>query len=150
MSGLAIRTRLTLVFAGMTVVVLGVAVIALVLGFRSELWRSVDEGLARASVPRLRMDPLDGRDVDDRLGRCVRSVVESRTGILASSPGLGDGPLPLPPSDRLVRAARFFEADVTLGGDRYRPACTRPAVQDGSMLVVGVKTWKINATRSPA
>ena len=35
MRGLAIRTRLTLVFAGMTVVVLVIGAVALVLGFRS-------------------------------------------------------------------------------------------------------------------
>ena len=88
MRGLAIRTRLTLVFTGMTVVVLGIAAIALLLGFRSELWRSVDEGLLeRASA--LAADPLDAvtamADSDD-----VFAQVSRGTEILSASPGLGN------------------------------------------------------------
>ena len=43
---LPIRTRLTFFFAGLSAVVLGAAAVALLLRFRSELERTVDEGLA--------------------------------------------------------------------------------------------------------
>ena len=42
---LPIRTRLTLVFVGLTLVVLAAAAAALLIGFRAELRRTVDEGL---------------------------------------------------------------------------------------------------------
>ena len=53
---LPIRTRLTLVFAGVTLVVLAAAAAALLLGFRAELSRTVDEGL-RALTFSMRDDP---------------------------------------------------------------------------------------------
>ena len=53
---LPIRTRLTLVFAGVTLVVLAAAAAALLLGFRAELRRTVDGGL-RALTFSIRDDP---------------------------------------------------------------------------------------------
>ena len=134
MKGLAIRTRLTLVFAGMTVIVLGIGVVALLLAFRSELWRSVDEGLVeRAST--LAVDPLDAVTAmtgsDD-----VFAQVSLRTEILASSTGLGDELLPLPPSTGSCERVHF-EADVTIGGESVPARLYAICVQDGSTLVVG-------------
>ena len=47
---LPIRARLTLVFAGLTLLVVGVASVALLLTFRAELARTVDEGLWSRAV----------------------------------------------------------------------------------------------------
>ena len=56
---LPIRARLTLVFAALTAVVLAVAAVALLLGFRSALTSTVDQGLT-ARLAALGSDPATG------------------------------------------------------------------------------------------
>ena len=60
---LPIRTRLTLVFAGMSLVVLGVAGAALLVGFRAELDTTIDQGL-RSRAASIGEDPLTGIAAD--------------------------------------------------------------------------------------
>jgi signal transduction histidine kinase len=133
--GLAIRTRLTLAFAGMTAVVLGIAAIALLLGFRRELRRSVDEGLLeRASA--LAADPRGGVETMIGADDAFAQLLDSRgIEILATSPGLGQR-LPYPPSLGSCEAG-FLDADVTIDREPVFARIYAVCVSDGSKLVVG-------------
>jgi two-component system OmpR family sensor kinase len=108
---LPIRTRLTLTFAGMTLLVLAVAAGGLLIGFRRELDHTVDEGLVDllASLvddPEASVAAMDGSD-----GVFAQLLDEQATTVLASSQGLGEEALPV--DDSLTSSgSRFVDARV--------------------------------------
>ncbi len=100
MRGLAIRTRLTLVFATLSVALVGAAAVALVLGFRAVLLGTVDDRL-RTRFAELVDDPravASSRASEEEFAQFVES-----DGSLVAGPG---------PTERLL------PPDVTSGVDR--------------------------------
>ena len=130
---LPIRTRLTLVFAGVTLVVLAAAAAALLFGFRAELRRTVDEGL-RALTFSIRDDPAS------RLSAVASDEVFAQylppDGPLVTTTGLAEPLLPPAATERL-NGARFFDRLVTTSEERV-PARILASPLDGGILVVGV------------
>jgi two-component system, OmpR family, sensor kinase len=104
---LPIRTRLTLIFAGLSVLVLAVASAALLLRFRTELARTVDEGLwSRAASM-----PPDPRDMVGSAGEESFAQFVDADGSIVSSDGI-DAPL-LPASAlRSITEPTYFDRDV--------------------------------------
>ncbi len=130
---LPIRTRLTLVFAGMTLIVLAVAVAALLLGFRAEMRRTVDEGLLTLSLS-MRNDPASavGAVSSDE----VFAQYIHHDGTLVTSSGLQEPLLPATVTDGLT-APRSFDREVTTFEERV-PARILATPVEGGILVVGV------------
>lgn len=133
---LPIRTRLTLVFAGMSLVVLGVAGAALLVGFRAELDRTIDQGL-RSRAASIGADPLGGiaaiPEGDEVFAQLVHAdgTVESSAN-LPTEPVLPPGVLGSLEGDTFLdREARTIEEPV--------PARLLAVPSEGgSFLVVGV------------
>lgn len=132
--GLPIRTRLTLVFAGLTLVVLGVAAAALLLGFRAELRRAVDEGL-RSLTLSMRDDPVSRVSAVASTDEVFAQYI-APDGTLATSTGLTDPLLPSAVTDALG-GARFFDRRVTTFEEPV-PARILASPVDGGILLVGV------------
>ena len=133
---LPIRTRLTLVFTGLTLVVLAAAGAALLIGFRAELDRTIDQGLGSRAAS-IRVDPLVGiaaiPEGDDVFAQLFRA-----DGTVESSSNLqGEQMLPL-------GVLRSIDGDTFIDGrvrtrEEFVPArllATRS--ENGSFLVVGV------------
>jgi two-component system OmpR family sensor kinase len=131
---LPIRTRLTLVFAGLTLVVLGAAAAALLLGFRAELRRTVDEAL-RSLALSMRDDPASAvsgvASTDEVFAQFIAS-----DGTLVTSTGLTEPLLP-PAVTEGLGGARFFDRHVTTFEERV-PARILASPVDGGILLVGL------------
>lgn len=133
---LPIRTRLTLVFAGMSLVVLGVAGVALLIEFRGELDRTIDEAL-RSRAASIRADPLVGISAipqgDEVFAQLVRSdgTVESSVNLPAESL--------LPPNVlRSLGGATFLDRVVRTVEERVASRVFAVPSEAGSFLVVGM------------
>jgi two-component system, OmpR family, sensor kinase len=133
---LPIRTRLTLVFASLSLIVLTVAGAALLIGFRAELDRTINLSLlSRAET--VRVDPLveiaaipEGEDAFAQLIR-PDGAVESSANLPAK---------PLLPSSVLssIDGQTFFDRGVRTVEDRVAARLLAVPLADGSYLVVGI------------
>jgi two-component system, OmpR family, sensor kinase len=133
---LPIRTRLTLVFASLSLLVLAVAGAALLIGFRSSLDRTINQGLlSRAESGRA--DPVgeiaaipEGEDAFAQLIRGDRAVESS-----ANLPGE-----PLLPSTTLasIHAETFVDRGVRTSEDRVTARLLAVPLPDGAYLVIGI------------
>jgi two-component system OmpR family sensor kinase len=133
---LPIRTRLTLVFAGMSLVVLGIAGVVLLIEFRAELDRTIDEAL-RSRAASIRADPLVGISAipegDEVFAQLVRS-----DGTVESSANLPAGSL-LPLSVlRSLGGATFFDRVVRTVEERVASRVFAVPSEAGPFLVVGM------------
>jgi two-component system, OmpR family, sensor kinase len=133
---LPIRTRLTLVFAGMSLVVLGVAGAVLLIEFRAELDRTIDEAL-RSRAAAIRADPIVGISAipegDEVFAQLVRS-----DGTVGSSANLPADSL-LPPSVlRSLGRATFFDRTVRTVEERVASRVFAVPSGAGTFLVVGM------------
>ena len=132
---LPIRTRLTIVFTGVTAFVLFVAAASLILGFRRELNRAVDERLIEEALglsadPQSAIAALSGDDLVAQL--------QHRDGtVLASSQNLAGTWIEYPAS--VLSCERpFFERDVSIAGEVTHTRLHAMCAKDPStILVVG-------------
>ena len=131
---LPIRTRLTLVFAVMTLVVLAVAGAALLLGFRAEMRRTVDQGLLSLSLS-MRDDPASAVGAVAASDEVFAQYIH-RDGTLVTSSGLQGPLLPATVTEGLA-APRSFDREVTTFEERV-PARILATPVDAGILVVGV------------
>jgi two-component system OmpR family sensor kinase len=131
---LPIRTRLTLVFAGMTLVVLAAAVVALLLGFRAELRRTVDEGLLSLARS-MQDDPVTAVSAVASSDEVFAQYVD-RDGTLVTSAGLTEPLLPEAVTDG-IDDPRSFDREVTTFEERVPVRILATPVR-GGILVVGV------------
>ena len=131
---LPIRTRLTLVSAGMMLAVLAVAAAALLFAFRAELARTVDEGL-RSRASSLLTDPVSA--VSTVSGEDEVFAQYTRDDGTVVSPGLG-GPLLAPASLRGLGGETFFDRDVRSASETVPARLLAVPTGEGSVLVVGV------------
>jgi hypothetical protein len=132
---LPIRIRLALVFAGITAVVLAVAAAALLVGFRGELARTIDEGLQERAGS-LSRDPRTGiarmAGADETFAQ-----LQDRTGtVLAASPGLGSRGLPIPASLSSCEPG-FLDQDIATPTETIQARIYAVCMEDGSILLVG-------------
>lgn len=133
---LPIRTRLTLVFAGMSLVVLGVAGAALLIGFRAELDGTIERGL-RSRAASIGQDPLTGIAAIPRGDEVFAQLIGS-DGTIASSTNLAMEPL-LPPSVLAsIDGDTSFDREVRTVEERVPARLLAVPSGDGSMLVVGM------------
>ena len=130
---LAIRTRLTVVFAALSAVVVGAAAVALVIGFRVELASTLDDGL-RARLASFAGDPVAAVDAaaDDTFAEYV-----DPDGTLVTSSGLTDRLLPASLTDSLA-GDRFYDRDVRTTEERVPARLLAARVGGGGVLVLGV------------
>jgi heavy metal sensor kinase len=133
---LPIRTRLTLVFASLSLIVLAVAGAALLIGFRAELDRTINQGL-ESRAESARADPLgeiaaipEGEDVFAQLIRADGSV--------ESSANLPSDPLLPAATLASLRGATFLDREVRMVEDRVPARLLAVPLADGSSLVVGI------------
>jgi two-component system OmpR family sensor kinase len=133
---LPIRTRLTLVFASLSLIVLTVAGAALLIGFRAELDRAINQGLL-ARLEAAQADPVaeiaaipEGEDAFAQLAR-PDGTVESSSNL----PGE-----PLLPSAVLasIHAQTFFDRRVRTVEDPVAARLLAVPMADGSHLIVGI------------
>lgn len=133
---LPIRTRLTLVFAGMSLVVLVVASTALLIGFRAELYRTIDQAL-RSRVETMRADALAEIAAipagDEVFAQLVRSA-----GPVASSSNLPGVPLFTRDELGALQGDTVFDREVRTVEDRVAARILIVPIADGSHLVVGM------------
>ncbi len=130
---LAIRTRLTVVFAALSAVVVGAAAVALVIGFRTELARTVDDGL-RTRLASFAADPIAAVDAatDDAFAQYVHP-----DGTLVRSSGLTDPLLPATLTGSLA-GDRFYDRDVRTAEEQVPARLLAARVESGGVLVLGV------------
>ena len=105
---LPIRTRLTIVFAALTAIVLGIAAVALLLGFRATLVNTVDQGLL-ARFAALGSDPaaaVRSATTDDAFAQSVGA-----DDTVVSSEGVVGRLLPAAITDGLTGTA-FFDRTI--------------------------------------
>lgn len=133
---LPIRTRLTLVFVAMSLVVLGVAGVALLIEFRAELDRTIDEAL-RSRAAAVRADPLVGISAIPEGDEVFMQLVRS-DGTVGSSANLPAESL-LPPSVlRSLGRATFFDRTVRTVEERVASRVFAVPSGAGTFLVVGM------------
>jgi signal transduction histidine kinase len=131
---LPIRTRLTLAFAGLTVLVLGVASVALLLLFRAELAQTVDEGLWSRAVS---MPPDPRPAVAASREESFAQFIDA-DGSSVSSEGI-DAPL-LPASVlRSVTGPTYFDRDIRISEETFpaRLLVTPLPPGIGAFVIVG-------------
>jgi heavy metal sensor kinase len=133
---LPIRTRLTIVFAGMSLVVLGVAGAALLIGFRAGVDRTIDQGL-RSRAASIGRDPLteiaaipEGDEVFAQLVLSDRTVVSSAN--LPTEPLLRSSAL------ASIDGDTFFDREIRSVEERVAARLLVVPSEDGSFLVVGM------------
>jgi two-component system, OmpR family, sensor kinase len=129
---LPIRTRLTVFFAGLSAIVLGAAAAALLLGFRAELERTVDEGLASrfasmAEDPVPAVDQLSGSD--ETFAQYVHA-----DGTLVTSIELREPLLPAPVTDDL-NGSRFFDGRVAEADEVVPVRILAGPAADGTLVL---------------
>jgi signal transduction histidine kinase len=133
---LPIRTRLTIVFAGMSLVVLGVAGAALLIGFRAELDRTIDQGLLSRAAS-MRADPLAGiaaiPEGDEAFAQLIRS-----DGTVESSANLRTEPLLLLGRLGSLEEDTFFDREIRTVEEPVPARLLAVPFGGGSFLVVGV------------
>lgn len=132
---LPIRTRLTLLFAGLTAVVLGVAAAALLIGFRAALSSTVDDGLvsryeALAADPAGRISGLPRSD--EEFAQFLRF-----DGTLVTTAGPTERLLPGSVT-RTLSVPRFFDGWVWTLEELVPVRVLAGRVGNGGVLMVGV------------
>jgi two-component system, OmpR family, sensor kinase len=133
--GLPIRTRLTLVFAVLSVVVVGVAAVALVFVFRAALLGAVDERL-RTLLAELQDDPRAVRSSGTSEEEFAQYVEPD--GSLVAGPGPAERLL-APDVTSAIAELRFFSEDVAVETpEEVVPVRILAAPVGGGVLVVGV------------
>jgi heavy metal sensor kinase len=133
---LPIRTRLTVVFAGLTLVVLVLAGAALLAGFRAEVDRTIDQGL-RSRAAAVKADPLVEIGAISKGDESFAQLIRP-DGTIDSSPNLPGEPL-LPPSVLAsIHGGAFFDRGVRTIEERVAARLLAAPVEDGSYLVVGM------------
>jgi signal transduction histidine kinase len=132
---LRIRTRLTLVFAALAALVVGIAAAALVIGFRAELARTVEDGL-RTRLVSFAADPTAAVDAAAGAEDSFAQYVDP-DGTLVTSSGLTEPLLPAPLTDGL-RGARFFDREVRTEEEEVPARLLASPVAGGGVLVLGV------------
>jgi two-component system, OmpR family, sensor kinase len=130
---LPIRTRLTIVFTGVTAVVVFVAATALILGFRRELNRAVDERLLEEASA-LFADPQ--RAIAALSGDDLFAQLQHRDGtVLVSSQNLARKWIEYPAS--VLSCERpFFERDVSIAGEVTQTRLYAVCARDPSMILI--------------
>ena len=132
--GLAIRTRLTLVFTALSAVVIGSAAAALLLGFRAELRSAVDERLAaRFSV--IAGDPGS----IERLATTDEEFVQyvDADGSFEATPGTSEPMLPASVT-RSLGERRSFDRDIRTFEEVVPVRILAGTVDAGGVLLVGI------------
>jgi two-component system OmpR family sensor kinase len=133
---LPIRTRLTLVFASVSLLVLVVAGAALVIGFRAELDRTINGGLL-SRLETARADPLAGIAAipqgDDAFAQLI-----GPDGALESSSNLPAEPLLPLAVLASIQGGTFFDRAVRMVDDRVAARLLAVPLADGSHLVIGI------------
>ena len=133
---LPIRTRLTLVFAGVSLLVLVVAGAALVIGFRAELDRTTNNGLL-SRLETAKADPLAEIAAippgDDAFAQLIRT-----DGALESSSNLPAEPLLPLAVLASIQDGTFFDRAVRMVEDRVAARLLAVPSADGSHIVVGI------------
>jgi two-component system, OmpR family, sensor kinase len=130
---LPIRTRLTLVFAVLSAVVVGIAAVALVLGFRATQRASVDDRL-RTRFAALEADP---RAVESSsFGEEEFAQYIEPDGSLLAGPGPAERLLP-PGVTSGVDELRFYSEDVAVDSpEEVEPVRILAGPVDGGVLIV--------------
>ena len=133
---LPIRTRLTLVFGSLSLIVLAVAGAALLIGFRAELDRAINQGLL-SRLEAVSADPLAEIAAIPR-GEDAFAQLIRPSGAVESSSNLP--PQPLLPSVVLasIHGQTFFDRAVRTVEDRVAARLLAAPSGDGSYLVVGI------------
>lgn len=130
-----IRTRLTLVSAGMMLVVLAVAAAALLIAFRAELARTVDEGL-RSRASSMLADPMASVAAVSGDEEAFAQYVD-QDGTIVTSPGLRGSLLPAATLGELDDAT-FLDRTVLTSSETVPARLLAVPAAEGSVLVVGV------------
>ncbi len=136
---LPIRARLTLIFASTTLVVLAVAASILLVRFRAEIGRAVDDGLRSRAATILAAEgtPLETFPQLIEGDEAFAQLLAPDGRVLRSSPGV-EGPLLPQGSVSSLRAGAFFEAAVAMTDETVQARLLAVPAGDGSILVVGV------------
>jgi two-component system OmpR family sensor kinase len=132
---LPIRTRLTLVFAGLAAAVLGIAAAALLIGFRAELARGVDDGL-QTRLAAMSGDPVAAVESAARSDESFAQFVDEG-GTLLTSAGLDERLLPVSVTDGLAQI-RFFDGDVRTVEEEVPVRILAAPIGSAGVLVLGV------------
>jgi heavy metal sensor kinase len=129
---LPIRTRLALLFAGLTAVVLGIAAIALLLGFRATLVNTVDQGLlARfASLGPHRPSAVRSATTDDAFAQNV-----GPDGSIVSSEGVVGRMLPASITDALTETT-FFDRTIRTTEEPVAVRILAAPSSDGDLVLL--------------
>jgi two-component system OmpR family sensor kinase len=133
---LPIRTRLTVVFTGMTLVVLVLAGAALLTGFRAEVDRAIDQGL-RSRAAAVKADPLVEIGAISKGDESFAQLIRP-DGTIESSLNLSGEPLLPPAVLASIHRGTFFDRDVRTVEERVAARLLAAPVGDGSYLVVGM------------
>jgi heavy metal sensor kinase len=138
---LPIRTRLTAVFAGLTLAVVVLSGIALILRFRHELLLTIDEGLLdRAGVITAAEEPRYAVRAVGRADETFAQLLDERgKQVLVASHDMGVRPLPLPAAIR-TRETGFLDAVVATAEEPVHARLYARRLHDGSILVIGQDT----------
>ena len=138
---LPIRTRLTAVFAGLTLAVVVISGAALILRFRHELGRTIDEALLdRVGVITAADDRAQAVRSVGRADETFAQLLDGRgRQVLVASHDMGEQPLPLPPEIGSQKAG-FLDARVATAEEPVQARLYARRLSDGSILVVGQDT----------
>ena len=132
---LPIRTRLTLVFAGLAAAVLGVAAVALLIGFRAELARAVDDGL-QTRLASMSGDPVSAVEGAARSDESFAQFIYE-DGTLVTSAGLTEPLLARSVTDGLD-GVRFFDGEVRTVEEDVPIRILAAPVSSGGILVLAI------------
>jgi heavy metal sensor kinase len=135
---LPIRTRLTLVFAGLAFALVAIAGLVLLLAFRAQLRTTVEEGLIdRAGRIVEAGDPAAAVGAVGRTDEAFAQLLDaSGTRVLAESIGLPPEPLPIRPGVR-GGTPGFLDARVSTTEEPVDARLYGARLADGSILVIG-------------
>jgi two-component system OmpR family sensor kinase len=133
---LPIRTRLTAVFTGMTLVVLVLAGAALLTGFRVEVGRAIDQGL-RSRAAAVKADPLVEIGAISKGDESFAQLIRP-DGTIESSLNLPGEPLLPPAVLASIHRGTLFDRDVRTVEERVAARLLAAPRGDGSYLVVGM------------
>lgn len=136
-----IRTRITLISAGLVAAVLAVTGLFLFVRLKTDLRTVVDEGLdsrADALVARIEggVTDIEGQDIvgtDEAFAQILSPV----GAVIHSSPGLRDDPIIPPDQVRELRESRFFEATVPTDEEPVSARLLAVPTREGPVVIVG-------------